>query len=121
MISGLKSSVILNSRDSRMADVTYNTTFFPALIQTLSSLIALNDEPPVILMAYKERDEEERSLWNEIKRIGVVFEQVGKRPGAGGKEVEIWLGGVLKQDMGEYQYKGKRAVCGQYTNENPVC
>jgi len=77
-----------------MADVTYNTVSFPSLIRTLSNLIQLNVkndiDPPVILLGYKERDPEERTLWDMAHDIGVVFDRVGVKPGCGGKEVEVW-------------------------------
>ncbi len=79
-----------------MADVTYNTSSFPALLRTLSSLLALStshhdrdddvwsdagDDPgargqvrddgevghdPLLLLAYKERDPAERQLWDMV-------------------------------------------------------
>ncbi|KAJ4470116.1 putative methyltransferase-domain-containing protein [Lentinula aciculospora] len=77
-----------------MADVTYNTTSFPALIQTLARLITLNpiDKPPLILLGYKERDATERCLWTMVTEIGIHLERVGERPGAGGAPVEVWVG-----------------------------
>jgi protein N-lysine methyltransferase METTL21D len=94
-----------------MADVTYNTSSFPALLRTLTSLLALSDhrhhcvagpgahEPvalgsgSLVLLAYKERDPGERELWDMMAReTGVVLECVGKQAGAGGLPVEIWLG-----------------------------
>ena len=82
----------------RMADVTYNTASFPSLVRTLSNLIQFNIQknidPPVILLGYKERDSEERTLWEMTRGIGVVFERVGERAGSGGKEVEVWVGTV---------------------------
>ncbi|KAJ3827245.1 putative methyltransferase-domain-containing protein [Lentinula raphanica] len=79
-----------------MADVTYNTASFPALIRTLSNLINLNpvDKPPLILLAYKERDVTERSLWMMAEEINIHFENVGERLGAGGAPVEVWIGQV---------------------------
>jgi hypothetical protein len=81
-----------------MADVTYNTASFPSLIQTLSSLIALNAKqrvkPPTILLGYKERDPAERTLWEMAREIGIVFDKVGERAGSGGNEVEVWAGRV---------------------------
>ncbi|KAF8547475.1 hypothetical protein OG21DRAFT_1378456, partial [Imleria badia] len=58
-----------------MADVTYNTASFPALIGTLSRLIQLckpkgNGRPPRVLMGYKERHPDERSLWDRAKDTG---------------------------------------------------
>ena len=104
----------------RMADVTYNTSSFPALLRTFASLLALStshhdrddditndvgDDPggtrerddrghdTLVLLAYKERDPAERQLWDMMTReTGVVLECVGKQAGAGGLPVEIWLG-----------------------------
>ncbi|KAI0351369.1 hypothetical protein OH77DRAFT_950098 [Trametes cingulata] len=77
-----------------MADVTYNTASFPSLVRTLSSLVRLSppERPPVIVLGYKERDSAERTLWEMAKEIGVSFEKVGERKGAGGQAVEIWIG-----------------------------
>src|SRR6266404_4560521 len=79
-----------------MADVTYSTSSFPALLRTLASLLALstphhdrdddvgNDagadsggqgqgrdnqkvgHDPLVLLAYKERDAAERQLWDMV-------------------------------------------------------
>ncbi|KAF7969692.1 hypothetical protein HWV62_26210 [Athelia sp. TMB] len=80
-----------------MADVTYNTASFPALIKTLDSLRQLNVDqnilPPIVVLGYKERDPEERSLWVAAHEIGLELERVGERRGCGGQEVEVWLGG----------------------------
>lgn len=77
-----------------MADVTYNAASFPSLVRTLSSLIRLSppSNPPMIILGYKQRDSAERSLWDLAKEIGVAFEQVGDRIGAGGQPIEIWIG-----------------------------
>ncbi|KAH9987134.1 putative methyltransferase-domain-containing protein [Russula compacta] len=91
-----------------MADVTYNTSSFPALLRTLASLLApstgtpphppRNDDDvgssgPLVVLAYKERDPAERQLWDMVVReTGVVLECVGKQAGAGGLPIEIWLG-----------------------------
>ncbi|PIL25291.1 hypothetical protein GSI_13180 [Ganoderma sinense ZZ0214-1] len=77
-----------------MADVTYNTASFPALVRTLSRLLRLSppDRPPIVVLGYKERDPEERTLWDMAKGIGVSFERVGERIGAGRDPVEIWVG-----------------------------
>ena len=77
-----------------MADVTYNTASFPALVRTLSRLLRLSppDHPPIVVLGYKERDPEERTLWDMAKGIGVSFERVGERIGAGRDPVEIWIG-----------------------------
>ncbi|KAG9223826.1 hypothetical protein CCMSSC00406_0007688 [Pleurotus cornucopiae] len=77
-----------------MADVTYNTASFPALVKTLDGLVKLSvrsGKQPLILLGYKERDEAERTLWDMVKEIGIDFQQVGKREGAGGFPVEIWI------------------------------
>jgi len=75
-----------------MADVTYNTTSFPALSQTLSRLSRMGSRPPAILLGYKERDEAERSFWDLAAETGIRFQNIGGRDGAGGAPVEIWLG-----------------------------
>ena len=78
----------------RMADVSYNTTSFPALSRVLSNLIRLGSTPPLILLGYKERDKEERIFWDMAALVGIHFEKVGERRGVGGAPVEIWLGNV---------------------------
>jgi hypothetical protein len=85
-----------------MADVAYNTSSFPALLSTLTSLLALSDHDddaaagarePLVLLAYKERDPGERRLWDMMMSdVGVALEQVGSEAGAGGAPVEIWMG-----------------------------
>lgn len=82
-----------------MADVTYNTASFPSLVRTLKNLIALRGSSgqirsPLILLGYKERDPEERTLWDMVEKIGITFERIDKRGGAGGAPVEVWLGRV---------------------------
>jgi hypothetical protein len=79
-----------------MADVTYNTSSFPALIRTISTLIRTKEDrgPPLLLLGYKERDPAERMLWDMMKDIGFMLEMVGKRKGAGGASVEVWVGSV---------------------------
>jgi len=84
-----------------MADVTYNVDVFPALLRTLRALLALavsqnslggtNRAPPFVLLAYKERDPAERSLFDHARQLGVLFEQVASIPGAGGAPIEIYL------------------------------
>lgn len=79
-----------------MADVTYNTASFPSLIRTLNRVVQLSDpcsdkKPPLVVLAYKERDTAERSLWDLAREIGIAFDRVGERSGAGGNPVEIWL------------------------------
>jgi len=78
-----------------MADVSYNTASFPALSRTLSSLVRLGSKPPIIILGYKERNEDERTFWGMTAQIGIHFEKVGERKGAGGAPVEIWLGVYL--------------------------
>ena len=73
-----------------MADVTYNTSSFPSLIRTLSCLVRMSSKPPFLLLGYKERDPAERTLWDMAKGIGLIFEKVGERQGAGGAPVELW-------------------------------
>lgn len=75
-----------------MADVCYNTSSFPALCRTLSKLVRLGSKPPIIILGYKERDEAERIFWDMTAQIGIQFEKVGERKGAGGVPVEVWLG-----------------------------
>ncbi|KAF8142123.1 putative methyltransferase-domain-containing protein [Boletus edulis] len=80
-----------------MADVTYNTASFTALTGTLSRLVQVckqrrEGRPPRVLMGYKERHPDERSLWDMAKDIGLHFQQVAQVNGAGGLPVEIWLG-----------------------------
>jgi protein N-lysine methyltransferase METTL21D len=75
-----------------MADVTYNTSSFPMLVNTLKSIVAANSETrPYFLLGYKQRDESERSLWDMMKVIGLDFTQVGEVPGYGGAPIEIWI------------------------------
>ncbi|KAI0272752.1 putative methyltransferase-domain-containing protein [Gloeopeniophorella convolvens] len=78
-----------------MADVTYNTSSFPALLRTLAALLALRPHM-LVLLAYKERDPAERALWDMLRRgAGVALQRVGDEAGAGGLPVEIWAGGRL--------------------------
>jgi hypothetical protein len=52
-----------------------------------------HDSDPLVLLAYKERDPEERQLWDMMSReTGIVLECVGRQAGVGGLPVEIWLG-----------------------------
>ena len=87
-----------------MADVTYNTASFPALVRTLSALVALSppDSPPTIVLGYKERDPEERTLWEMARasEAGIVFERVGERVGAGREPVEVWIGRCARRAAG---------------------
>ncbi|THH06528.1 hypothetical protein EW146_g9584 [Bondarzewia mesenterica] len=76
-----------------MADVTYNTSSFPSLTRTLSTLLLSSPTPPLLILAYKQRDPAERTLWDLLTRAtGVRLAHVGSRAGAGGEPVEIWVG-----------------------------
>ena len=84
-----------------MADVTYNTASFPALVRTLASLTRLRGadtgearKPPVVLLGYKQRDPAERSLWDMVRGIGLELRKVDECAGAGGEPVEVWIGQV---------------------------
>lgn len=73
-----------------MADVTYNTASFPSLVQTICNLVKQppdkasdNDgetpiSRPYVLMAYKQREEAERSLWGMLEEKGVVLILIDK-------------------------------------------
>lgn len=79
-----------------MADVTYNTDMFPALLRTLDALVrvrmGVSSQPPLILLAYKERDPGERTLFALASDLDLRFELVDQLPGAGGHPIEIYLG-----------------------------
>lgn len=75
-----------------MADVTYNTASFPSLVRTLSKLLRISAKPPVVILGYKERDPAERTLWEMAREIGITFDKIGERNGAGGAPIEIWVG-----------------------------
>ena len=75
-----------------MADVTYNTTSFPSLLRTLDRLSKLRATPPAVLLAYKERDPDERRLWGMAAEIGLVFDKLTDVPGYGGMPVEVYVG-----------------------------
>ncbi|KAG6331774.1 hypothetical protein ID866_7318 [Astraeus odoratus] len=79
-----------------MADVTYNTASFPALIGTLMRLVQFSryksKQPPLILLGYKERDAAERTLWDRARGIDIDLEQVAQVSGAGGNAIEVWVG-----------------------------
>jgi hypothetical protein len=77
-----------------MADVTYNTQVFPALVQTLSKLLADTTHETTILLGYKERDPDERTLWSMLATVGIDLMQIGSVPGSGGQPVEIWTATV---------------------------
>ncbi|KAK7683348.1 hypothetical protein QCA50_013610 [Cerrena zonata] len=80
-----------------MADVTYNTASFPSLVRTLQNLVHNSSgkaRSPLLLLGYKERDPAERTLWEMAETVGITFEHIGEREGAGGAPVEVWLGRV---------------------------
>lgn len=82
-----------------MADVTYNTSSFPALVRTLKSLVDLRNNsvkasPGWFILGYKERHPDERMLWDMALGVGVAFRRFGQRGGIGGSPVEIWIAKV---------------------------
>lgn len=80
-----------------MADVTYNTSSFSALVRTLSSLIAMSAKRPLVLLGYKERDEAERTIWVMAEEIGIHFRKVDEIVGSGGDPIEVWIGEVNRR------------------------
>lgn len=81
-----------------MADVTYNTASFTALLDTVVNLLrGPTPDPstpsPMILLAYKCRDPAERTLWSDASARGISFVQVDQIKGVREPAVEIWLGG----------------------------
>jgi hypothetical protein len=78
--------------------VTYNTSSFPSLVKTLRDLMLPNSgERPPLLLAYKQRDEAERELWDMLKAEGVGMELVDKIRGAEEDgQVEIWIGSASR-------------------------
>ena len=80
--------------------MTYNTASFPSLLRTLSSLVQLNAEysrpPPVVILGYKERDPDERSLWGMLEsEVAIHLEKVGECEGwPESTPVEFWIGQV---------------------------
>lgn len=76
--------------------MTYNTASFPALVRTLRSLLKPSHRPErrKLLLAYKQRDEGERKLWDMLGESEIGMELLEKIPGAapGEGEVEIWVG-----------------------------
>lgn len=78
-----------------MSDVTYNTSSFPALIQTLKRLVDISPQAWVIL-AYKERHAAERTAWSMFENeVNLRLKKVEEVKGAGGAPVEIWIGQSL--------------------------
>ncbi|KAJ7213781.1 hypothetical protein C8J57DRAFT_1096697, partial [Mycena rebaudengoi] len=74
----------------RMADVTYNTAVFPALVRTQKKLMEADSRRPRVIMGYKERDAGERELWAMAKEAGIDFELIAEKPGSSGRAVEVW-------------------------------
>lgn len=84
-----------------MADVTYNTASFSALLDTVTTLLqgptsSTSTVAPMILLAYKCRDPAERTLWDDALARGVSFVQVDSVEGVKEPAVEIWIGGWEK-------------------------
>jgi hypothetical protein len=79
-----------------MADVTYNTAAFPALVRMLQKLVDISVTEPLVLLGYKERDPDERSLWGLLEEIGITLTKTNERTGSGGEPVEIWVGRAKK-------------------------
>ncbi|KAJ1304725.1 hypothetical protein OPQ81_005863 [Rhizoctonia solani] len=62
-----------------MADVTYNTASFGALLDTITGLLRgprTSGLSAIVLLAYKCRDSSERTLWVNAQTRGIVFIQV---------------------------------------------
>ncbi|CAE6438440.1 unnamed protein product [Rhizoctonia solani] len=79
-----------------MADVTYNTASFGALLDTVTGLLRDQSAPGVsaiVILAYKSRDPAERTLWIDAQSRGIVFVLVDTVKGVTEPAVEIWLGG----------------------------
>lgn len=81
----------------RAADVTYNTSTFPSLLSTLTSLLhpssASLSNRPLLVLAYKERDPAERELWGMLKERGIDMVMVDEIKGAEDYgSIEIWIG-----------------------------
>ena len=79
-----------------MADVTYNTSSFPSLVNTLDKLLHFGEGrddylPSTLLLGYKERDASERTLWEMVNRIGLHLHKIDERLGASEPPVEIWI------------------------------
>ncbi|QRW21616.1 hypothetical protein RhiXN_06605 [Rhizoctonia solani] len=93
-----------------MADVTYNTASFGALLDTLVGLLqgpSDSGSSPIVLLAYKCRDPAERTLWTDALARGISFVQVDTVKGVREPAVEIWLGG-WERDVGSL-WSGIRA------------
>ncbi|CAE6522541.1 unnamed protein product [Rhizoctonia solani] len=79
-----------------MADVTYNTASFRALLDTITGLLREPRAPglsAIVLLAYKSRDPAERTLWTDAQSRGITFVLVDTVKGVREPAVEIWLGG----------------------------
>lgn len=76
--------------------MTYNTASFPCLVSTLERLLKPADrEPPLLLLAYKQRDEAERELWGMLAQRGIGTVLVDTVQGAEETgETEIWVAAV---------------------------
>ncbi|WWC87793.1 uncharacterized protein L201_002685 [Kwoniella dendrophila CBS 6074] len=97
------------------ADVTYNTSAFPSLLRTITSLlnplgeirtisVSQDDEDivtkkrkrdinPILVLAYKQRDLAERDLWEMLKQENIQMVLVDRIKGAEEEgETEIWIG-----------------------------
>ena len=78
--------------------MTYNTASFPSLLRTLLYLVQLNVKcsrsPPVVILGYKERDPDERSLWGMLgSEVGIHLEKVGECEGwPESTPIELWIG-----------------------------
>jgi len=72
-----------------LADVTYNSDYFEALVSTVDRLLSPHT---LILLAYKERDTAEREFWNMLKSKSIILEQLDSIAGVEGAPVEIWFG-----------------------------
>lgn len=78
-----------------LADVTYNTVMFPALLRTLDALVhtvvASSGGDTLLILAYKERDAAERTLFILAIAVDIRFELVTTIAGAGGNPIEIYI------------------------------
>ena len=92
----LHSHHLLVTEERSAADVTYNTASFPCLVATLERLLKPKDRPaPLLLLAYKQRDEAERDLWAMLNDRGIDTVLVDRVQGAEKTgETEIWVAGV---------------------------
>lgn len=80
--------------------MTYNTASFPSVLRTLSSLIQLNVKhsrsPPLVILGYKERDPDERSLWGMLEsKLALQLQKVRECEGwPESTPIEVWIGQV---------------------------